>query len=132
MTPQAEAKLLAELTAVVSDLHATGMEDGQAMFLLGGSADRLCSARDSQSWAGFKTTLTTADIIALLSQIDAEGNASLKAENGRTAYALQAIALSLAAIDAKQDITLAGATLLDAVIEAALKNYRTNANPTQG
>ena len=132
MTTHAETRLLAELTAVVSDLHSSGMEDGEAMFLLGAGADRLCSTRDSQSWAGFKTTLTAADIALLLSQIDAEGNASLKAEDGRRAYALQAIALSLAAVNARQDVTLAGATLLDSVIEAALKNYRIQAEPAQG
>ena len=132
MNTQAETRLLAELTAVVADLHSTGMADGEAMYSLGGSADRLCSTRDSQSWAGFKSTLTDADTIALLSQIDTEGNTALKAENGRTAYTLQALALSLAAINARQDVTLAGAALLDAVIEAALKNYRTHAKPTFG
>ena len=130
MTPQAETKLLAELTAIVSDLHSSGMEDGEAMYLLGGSADRLCATRDCQGWAGFKATLSYDDIVALLTQISEEGNASIKAEKGRTAYALQAIALSLAATDARQDITLAGASLLDSVIEAALKNYRTHAKPS--
>ena len=106
MTTEAETELLAELTAVVSDLHS------------------------AQSWAGFKSTLTDADIMALLQQIDAEGNSSVHEEKGRHAYALQALALSLASTNAQQDTTKAGAALLDQVIEAALKNYRTQAKPS--
>lgn len=132
MTTQAETTLLAELTAVVSDLHSSGMEDGEAMFMLGAGADRLCTMRKSQNWAGFKASLGAPDIIALLQQIDAEGNASVQAEQGRQAYALRALALSLATINARQDVTKAGAALLDTVIEAALDNYRTKAKPAQG
>jgi len=132
MTTEAETELLAELTAVVSDLHSTGMEDGEAMFLLGSGADRLCTIRDTQSWAGFKSSLTDADILSLLQQIDAEGNSSVHAEKGRHAYALQALALSLASTNAQQDTTKAGVALLDQVIEAALTNYRTQAKSDQG
>ncbi|MGV8831858.1 MAG: hypothetical protein ACOH2N_07785 [Devosia sp.] len=130
MNTEAETRLLSELTAVVADLHETGMEDGEAMYVLGAGADSLCTTRDAQSWVGFKSTLSTPDIKALLSKIDAEGNEYVKAEKGRHAYALQALALSLAAINAEQDITQAGAALLDSVIEAALVNYRTHAKST--
>ena len=129
MTPQAETRLLAELTAVVSDLHSGGTQDGRAMYLLGAGADRLCGLRQAGSWADFKATLSDPDIAAVLQQIDAEGNDAVKAEKGHQAYALQALALSLAARNARQDTTQAGTALLDTVIEAALVNYRNNARP---
>lgn len=132
MITQAETTMLAELTAIVGDLHSSGTEDGEAMFLLGAGADRLCSMRDSQSWTGFKGTLSAPDIVALLQQIDTEGNAAMAADKGRQAYVLRALALSLAATKARQDVTKAGTALLDEVIGAALDNYRTQAKSTQG
>lgn len=132
MNTQTETQLLADLTAVVADLHAGGTQDGETMFMLGAGADRLCSLREAQSWSGFKTTLAPADIVAVLRQIETEGQAFVEARQGSRAYALQALAFSLAAATAKQDITLAGAALLDSVIESALKNYRTHAKPALG
>lgn len=132
MITETENKLLADLTAVVADLHAVGTEDGEAMFMLGAGADRLCSSRDAQTWAGYKSALSPADIVAQLRQIEIEGQAAIAAEQGTRAYALQALAFSLAAITARQDITQAGAALLDSVIESALKNYRTQAKPALG
>ena len=131
MTTPAETTMLEELTAFVADLHASGTEDGETMFILGASADRLCSLRDSQTWTGFKSTLSAPDIIALLRQIDAEGNEALQADKGRLAYVLRALALSLTSTKAKQDVTKAGAALLDQVIGAAVTNYRTHAKSTQ-
>jgi hypothetical protein len=132
MITETENKLLADLTTVIADLHAGGTEDGESMFMLGAGADRLCSFRDTQTWAGFKSALSPADIVAQLRQIEIEGQAAVSAEQGTRAYALQALAFSLAAITARQDITQAGAALLDSVIESALKNYRTHAKPALG
>tara|TARA_R110002124_G_scaffold114535_63_gene269916 strand:- start:22970 stop:23368 length:399 start_codon:yes stop_codon:yes gene_type:complete len=132
MITDAETAMLAEITAIVSDLHSSGTSDGQTMFMLGAGADRLCATRIAQTWTGFKRMLGTPDLIPLLKQLDAEGTAALRAEQGRQAYALRALALSLAAVNVKQDITKAGAALLDTVIEAAMTNYRTNAKPAQG
>ena len=132
MTDQTESKLLADLTAVVADLHAGGTQDGESMFMLGAGADRLCSTRDSETWSAFMTTLLPADVMALLRHIETEGRAFVEAKQGSRAYALQAIAFSLAATTARQDMTLAGAALLDSVIESALNNYRTHAKPALG
>jgi hypothetical protein len=132
MNPQAETELLAQLTEVVANLHDGGMQDGQAMFMLGAGADRLVSIRAHNNWSHFKASLTAADIMELLQHIDAEGNAALRQEKGREAYALQALALSLATVDAEQDTTKAGAVLLDQVIESALSNFRTHAKPALG
>ena len=132
MNTQAENELLAQLAEVVANLHDGGMQDGEAMFMLGAGADRLCSIRAHNNWSHFKASLTPADILELLRQIDAEGNTALREEKGRQAYALQALALSLAARDAEQDTTKAGAALLDQVIESALSNFRTHAKPALG
>ncbi|MBU1304269.1 MAG: hypothetical protein KKF33_01955 [Alphaproteobacteria bacterium] len=132
MNPQAETELLAQLTEVVANLHDGGMQDGQAMFMLGAGADRLVSIRAHNNWSHLKASLTAADIMELLQHIDAEGNAALRQEKGREAYALQALALSLATVDAEQDTTKAGAALLDQVIESALSNFRTHAKPALG
>lgn len=102
------------------------------MFWLGTGADRLCAIGSAQSWAGFKSVLGSPDIITFLRQIDAEINAAAQVEKAHQAYALRALALSLAAANVKQDITKAGAALLDSVIEAALVNYRTHTKPAQG
>lgn len=131
MITQAETTMLAELTAIVADLQASGLDDGEAMFMLGASADRLCAMRDSPTWAGFKTTLNAPDVIALLRQIDTEGNAAMAADKERQAYVLRALALSLAATNAKQNVTRAGTALLDEVIAAALNNYRNQAKSAQ-
>ena len=132
MNTQAENELLAQLAEVVANLHDGGMQDGEAMFMLGAGADRLVSIRAHNNWSHFKGSLTPADMLELLQQIDNEGNTALREEKGRQAYALQALALSLAARDAEQDTTKAGAALLDQVIESALSNFRTHAKPALG
>ncbi|WP_137152626.1 hypothetical protein [Devosia sp. FKR38] len=132
MNTQAETELLAQLAEVVANLHDGGMQDGQAMFMLGAGADRLVSIRAHNNWSHFKAALTPADTIELLQHIDAEGNTALREEKGRQAYALQALALSLAAKDAELDTVRAGAALLDQVIESALSNFRTHAKPALG
>jgi hypothetical protein len=124
MTNDADAILLTKITALLNDLNNEGTDNGEAMFLLGSAAASLTDTAEVQTWAQFRQTLDNADIIQLLGQIDTEGNRLLDEDKVTFAYAIQIVGMSLAAWGSDNPRLREGASLLDAVIETTLTNFR--------
>lgn len=129
-TPDIDPKiqdLRNRLAAVIGDLNDGGLEDGQAMFYLGGSVVGLCDRGNAADWAGFKAGLPNKDYIRLLEQLQTEGNQMHADGKQKAAYALQAISLSLVASRLQDEVVAEGERLLDDVINATVANFRKNA-----
>ena len=124
MTPEAETILLTKIAALLDDLRREGTENGEAMFLLGTAAANLVDMGKAGNWAQLKQKLSSAEIVGLLRQIDAEGNRMLDEDKVNFAYALQIIGMSLAASGGENPQLRQGASLLDDIIETTLVNYR--------
>ena len=124
MTPEAETILLTKIATVLDDLRREGAENGEAMFLLGTAAANLVDMGKAGNWAQLKQKLSSAEIVGLLRQIDAEGNRMLDEDKVNFAYALQIIGMSLAASGGENPQLRQGASLLDDIIETTLVNYR--------
>ena len=124
------ADLRQQMAAVIADLHATGTEDGEAMFFLGGSVAGLCDRGNAKNWQAFKAGLPQPDYYRLLTQLESEGSQLLAEGKQKPAYALQALGLSLVASRQDDDVITAGEGLLDAVINAAVANFRSNTPKT--
>ena len=124
MTPEAETILLTKIAALLDDLRREGTENGEAMFLLGTAAANLVDMGKAGNWAQLKQKLSSAEIVGLLRQIDAEGNRMLDEDKVNFAYALQIIGMSLAASGGENPQLRRGASLLDDIIETTLVNYR--------
>ena len=124
MTPEAETILLTKIATLLDDLRREGTENGEAMFLLGTAAANLVDMGKAGNWAQLKQKLSSAEIVGLLRQIDAEGNRMLDEDKVNFAYALQIIGMSLAASGGENPQLRQGASLLDDIIETTLVNYR--------
>jgi hypothetical protein len=124
MTTEAKAILLSKISKVLRDLHDEGARDGEAMFMLGAGADYLCITGETASWPALKARLGNTEMLGLLAQIDAEGQAATASNQVKHAYALQILGLSLAATRAGSDEVAAATGLLDDVILSAHTNYR--------
>ena len=124
MTPEAETILLTKIATLLDDLRREGAENGEAMFLLGTAAANLVDMGKAGNWAQLKQKLSSAEIVGLLRQIDAEGNRMLDEDKVNFAYALQIIGMSLAASGGENPQLRQGASLLDDIIETTLVNYR--------
>jgi len=118
------------LATLLIDLNRDGVDDGEAMFYLGGTAIRLCDLAGKPSWSALKPVLTKADYNRLFAMIDKEGKQLLGEGKTKPAYALQALAMSLAASTQNEDATIReGEKLLDAVIDRTVANFRERAQP---
>ena len=124
MTPDPKDILLGKITALLSDLQSAGTDNGEAMFLLGSAAAELSDSGKKANWREFKASLTTADVVQLLRQIDTEGNHLLDEDKVTFAYALQIIGMSLAVTSSDSPQLQHGVSLLDDIIETTLTNYR--------
>ena len=124
MTPETQTILLSKITAVLDDLRREGMENGEAMFVLGSAAARLVDMGKRQTWRDLKAVLTPTDVLQLLQEIDTEGNRMLDEDKVNFAYALQIVGMSLAASGGDDPQLLQGASLLDDLIETTHTNYR--------
>ena len=114
------------------DLQNEGQKDAEAMWLIGSLAARICDSIKQKTWSGMKAKLSQPGFLKLLGEIDADRKA-LKAD-GQTkpAYALQALAMSLAArTHADRDVQT-GDKLLDRMIDTALLAYRKSADQKHG
>lgn len=129
MTKEAEFKT--RLAHVLQDLQAHGRTDGEAMLLLGGGAARICDMGNKASWTELKQALSASDYDRLLDQCRIEGNQAAADGKSKSAYAIQAIALSLVARTQTDQDVRAGEHLLDALIDQAVNHYRQHAPKTK-
>ncbi len=109
---------------LLSDLHVSGRNDREAMWLVGSLASNLLNEAKAESWASLKRTLSPEGFSQLLATFQTQGNA-IAAEGQQTAvYAIQVLAVSLVARTQSTPEVVAGQPLLDDVIDAAVRNYR--------
>jgi hypothetical protein len=119
------------LAAIITDLQQAGLEDGEAMYLLGGTVTGLIDRGGAKDWQGFKQGLPAAAFNRLLQQIESEGNQLVADGKHKPAYALQALAVSLVAGRQNDPVLREGEKLLDAVINTTVANFRKHAKPSK-
>ena len=112
------------LAAVLADLKAAGTGDGQAMYSLGSIASQICATTQARDWSHLKTILNEKDFRALITSFERQGKGYLASGDGHSAYAMQALSVSLVARTQPDQAIKAGDALLDELIDAAIKNYR--------
>jgi hypothetical protein len=115
------------LGAILADLNAAGLEDGEAMYVLGGATAGLIDRGGAKDWTSFKQGLPAADFARLLKQVETEGNQLVADGKHKAAYALQALAVSLVASRQDDKVLRDGEQLLDAVIDTTVANFRKHA-----
>lgn len=114
--------------AVLEDLHSGGIDDGEAMWLLGSLAAGLVDDLKATDWPSAKRLMDDQTYDALLRTFEAEGNAHHRAGRAKQAYAIQALAMSLIAHNQTTDPQIAaGEPLLDHLITASIATYRRQA-----
>lgn len=122
-TPQDQFRQ--HLATVLSDLQQTAAEDGEAVALIGSLATELSDKLARPSWIAAKDVMSPANYTELLQSFEKKGKALHKAGQTKQAYAIQALATSLAASTMRADRTIAeGEGLLDALIDRAVVLYR--------
>lgn len=125
--PTKEDDFKQRLAAVLEDLHSHGVDDGEAMFLLGSFASRIVADSKSKSWVNLKSRMNMQDYQSMLKMMEARGNTLVKEGKGKAAYAIQALAVSLVARAQKDPVVLQGDKLLDKLIDASIRQYRKHA-----
>lgn len=112
------------LIAIMQDLQQDGVRDAEAMRILGRLASGLIATYRLKTWAEFKNGLPTAGYNQLVEDFRDQGNAYLEEGKVKAAYAIQLLAMSMVARTMNEPDLKQGVTLLDAVIERALRTYR--------
>lgn len=120
-----EEELKNRLVAVLRDLQSDAKEDPEALFLIGSLASTLMEKAKAKSWPAFKDALTTAEYDFLLRDFQKQGKAQLDAGEGKKAYAMQALGLSLVCKTQRNDFQMReGEALLDRIIGGAAATFR--------
>lgn len=113
---------------VLDDLRTDGVQDGEAMFMLGSLAAKMVAQGKVKSWSALKSNLSQEAYASLLSTMQTRGNDLAKQGSHKAAYALQALAVSLVARAQKDPDVLQGDKLLDQLIDSAVAQYRETLN----
>ena len=123
MTKQEDFKI--SLATLLKDLRESGVNDGQAMFLLGSLATGLADDLKSPGWVAAKNAMTPGTRNDVLRTFEDQANLHHREGRPRHAYAIQALAMSLIASTLRDDAHIAsGEPLLDQIIAAAEANFR--------
>lgn len=111
--------------AVLKDLQENGVDDGEAMWLLGRLAAGLVDDLKVPDWSTAKRDMTRETYDTLLRTFETHGNAHHKAGRTKQAYVIQTMAVSLIARTQNADPQVAaGEPLLDQLINASIVGYR--------
>ena len=125
--PSRQAQFKQRLISVVADLRQDGINDPEAMALVGGLAADLADALKRPSWTALKQGLTPAIYDELLQSFQKRGNEYHKDGRTKLAYAIQLLSVSLVAFTQRNDADIAaGEELLDQLIDRAATIYRQN------
>ena len=112
--------------AVLKDLQATGKNDVEAMWLVGSLASVILEKTQKASWPALKADISRELYDRLLGDFQSEGNALHQRGEGKKAYAIQILGISLIARTQPDSQLQAGAALLDEIIDYATLVYRKN------
>ncbi len=120
-----QEELKQRMAALLRDLDDNARADPEAFWLIGSLAATLVDKARAKSWAGLKAEMTQDTYQGLVRDFQQQGNALWQAGKPKHTYAIQALALSIVASTQRSDPQLReGETLLDAVIEEAVRVYR--------
>ena len=112
------------LVAIMQDLQQGGLRDAEAMRILGKLASGLVATQRYKSWAQFKVALPTEGYNRLIEDFRDQGNAYIGEGKVKAAYAIQLLAMSMIARTMDEPDLRQGVTLLDSVVERALRTHR--------
>jgi hypothetical protein len=125
-----EEELKTRLAAVLRDLQTEGTKDPEALFFIGSLAVSLIDKTKARSWPAFKEKLSTAEYDLLLRDFQTQGKKLHNAGEGKKAYAIQALAISLVCRTQRNDFQMReGEALLDRLIAGAVASYRKALRP---
>lgn len=116
------------LATVLDDLRTDGVDDGEAMYMLGSLGQQMLDAGAAPNWTALKGKMSAEAFQSLLNTMQVRGNALMAEGKGKAAYALQALAVSLVARTQPDPTIRQGEQLLDGVIESAIARYRQQRN----
>lgn len=123
--PTKEAAFKQRFISVMTDLQQDGIEDPEAMGLIGSLASDLADSLEQTSWSAAKRAMSPAAYDALLSSFMTRGNDYHRQGHKKHAYAIQVLGVSLVAATQRGDAQLAqGEKLLDEIIDRAVAIYR--------
>ena len=121
-----EAEFKQRFVAVLKDLQANGKDDIEAMWLLGSLATQIIEKAQQRSWTAFKASLTREAYDGLLRDFQKEGNALHQQGQGKPAYAIQILGISLIAKTQLDEQMRMGERLLDEIVDYTVTIYRKN------
>lgn len=125
-----EDELKSRLAAVLRDLQSDAPADPEALFMIGSLAATLVDKAKARSWSSFKEKLTTAEYDGLLRDFQAQGKKLYDSGEGKKAYAMQALGLSIVCRTQRADFQMReGEALLDRLISGAVAGYRRAQRP---
>lgn len=119
-----EEEFKTRFVELLTDLHAQGRNDRQAMWLVGSVATNMLDQAEIDKWGDFKRALSQISFDQLLATLQAQGNEIANQGKEKLVYAIQALAVSLVARTQTAPEVVAGDPLLDQLIDAAVKGYR--------
>lgn len=118
-------QLRQRIATVLRDLQDAGVNDPEAISMIGTLAYDLTTKLEAASWRDAKQALTDQGYGELLYSFEKNGNSLYKDGKVKQAYAIQAMAISLVASRHRGQKRIAeGEQLLDGVIDAALSHVR--------
>lgn len=112
------------LVAVMRDVKDNGLQDPEAIWLIGSTAARLIDLYGLKAWGAFKRQLTSEAYDQLLKDFSEQGNSFHKQGKAKAAYAIQLLAISVVCRTQQDPEVRQGEKLLDQVIERTVAAYR--------
>jgi len=120
-----EDELKTRLAAVLRDLQTEAKDDPEALFLIGSLASTLVSKAEKRSWREFKDDLSTFEYDMLLRDFQNQGKSMYAKGEGKKAYAVQTLGISLVCRTQRNDFQMReGEDILDSMISKALAAFR--------
>lgn len=112
------------LVAVARDLRENGVEDPEAVWMIGRLATRLVELYRLKGWTEFKAQLTREAYDRLLKDFEEQGNGYHRDGKPKAAYAIQLLAVSVIARTQTDPQVKQGEQLLDGMINRMITAYR--------
>ncbi len=124
---QYEKNVKSVLITVLKDLSENGAKDPEAMWLIGSLATKLITDAKAKDWLELKARISPKGYDVTLGELQKQGHDLQVKGKVKAAYAMQAIAVSLAAQRMNDKDTKKGNELLNQLISDAI-SYFNNVN----
>lgn len=111
---------------MMRNLREIGMQDLEAVWLIGNLAAKFIDRARSENWTQFRKTRTQRAYASMLKDFEAQGNSFHAQGRNKNAYAIQVLAISMVAGTQKDADVVNGLVVLDDMIQYAVEYYRKN------